>query len=119
MEDTLTRDLLDMARSHGACAVGVATTATLAGGPPFADLSYVLPEADSAVTFAVALDQDLIEGWFAKTAHRPHFENNLRANVTASGISLELASYLRQKGHPAVPLAAMPPEVRRRYEADS
>ena len=37
----LTRTAIDFVMCHGACAVGVATLETLAGGPPSCDLSYV------------------------------------------------------------------------------
>ena len=95
-----------LAKSYGADAVGIATTETLAGGPPSTDLTYVLPEARSAVTFAVPLDQDCMDPWFNKRSHADHFQNNIRTNVIASGISLEIANYLQQKGFAAVPLAS-------------
>ena len=44
----------------GACAVGVCTKETLAGGPPSTDLDYLLPGAKSAVSFAVPMDQEKI-----------------------------------------------------------
>jgi epoxyqueuosine reductase len=95
-----------LAKSYGADAVGIATTETLAGGPPSTDLTYVLPEARSAVTFALTLDQDYMDPWFNKRSHADHFQNNIRTNVMASGISLEIANYLQQKGFAAVPLAS-------------
>ena len=52
----LTQFATDYLTCEGACAVGVATTETLAGGPPSTDLEYVLPGAKSAVSFAVPLD---------------------------------------------------------------
>jgi epoxyqueuosine reductase QueG len=63
-----------------------------------------LPNAKSAISFAVPLDQDHIEPWFNKQNHEAHFRNNIQANVIASGISLELANYLNQKGYPSIPL---------------
>ncbi len=38
--------------------------------------------------------------------HHAHFQNNIHINVMASGISLELANYLKHKGFPSVPLSA-------------
>jgi epoxyqueuosine reductase QueG len=90
----------------GASVVGVATTENLAGGPPSTDLTYVLPSARSAVCFAVPLNQELIEPWLSKKNHEAHFRNNIQTNVIASGISLELANYLNQKGYPSVALNA-------------
>ena len=86
----------ELALTYGAGAVGIVTTEMLAGGPPSTDLAYVLPTANSAVSFAVPLDQKFIEPWFNKQSHTDHFRNNIRANVIASGISLELSNYLNQ-----------------------
>ncbi|MCK5682037.1 epoxyqueuosine reductase, partial [bacterium] len=67
--EKLSQDLKDMAVTLGACKVGIATTNTLAGGPPSVDLSYVLAEAKSAICFAVAFDQHLIDPYFKKEDH--------------------------------------------------
>jgi epoxyqueuosine reductase QueG len=45
--DELTESLKEMALTLGAFKVGIATTETLAGGPPSADLTYVLPEEEN------------------------------------------------------------------------
>jgi len=95
-----------LAMTYGAGAVGIVTTEMLAGGPPSTDLTYVLPHAKSAISFAVPLDQKFIESWFNKQSHADHFRNNIRTNVIASGISLELANYLNNKGYQSVPLTA-------------
>ena len=50
-------------------AVGIATTETLEGGPPSTDLTYVLPEAKSAVVFALPLDQGAIERFLEKRGY--------------------------------------------------
>lgn len=105
---------MDMASCYGASATGVVTVDTLAGGPPSTDLTYVLPEAKSAICFAVPLDQSFIDPWFDKTDREAHFKNNIQANAVASGISLELANYLEQKGYPSKPLTA-----NTAYRADS
>lgn len=53
MDAELTQTLKDMARSMGPCLTGIATVDTLRGGPPSADLTYVLPGARSAVCFPI------------------------------------------------------------------
>jgi epoxyqueuosine reductase len=90
----------------GACAAGIATIETLEGGPPSADLTYVLPNAKSAVTFAVAIDKTLIPPYLMKKDRLAFEKDFIRANALASGIALQLANYLRQKGYPSVPVAA-------------
>ena len=104
--EKITGRATDLAKCYGAGAVGIVTTGMLAGGPPSTDLAYVLPKAKSAISFAVPLDQKYIEPWFNKQNHADHFRNNIRSNVIASGISLELANYLNNKGYPSVPLTA-------------
>ena len=99
--DKIKRRAMDMAGCYGACAVGIATVETLAGGPPSTDLTYVLPEAKSAISFAVPLDQGCIGPWFDKSDSTAHLKNNIQANVISSGISLELSNYLNQKGYPS------------------
>ena len=91
---------------EGACGAGIATTDTLAGGPPSSDLSYVLPSAKSAVSFAVAIDQTLIPPYLMKKERRAFEKECLRVNAMASGIAFHLSNYLRQKGYPSVPVAA-------------
>ena len=61
--ERLTNTVKDLVKGGGAIAAGIVTTETLKGGPPSTDLSYVLPEAKSAVVFAVPLDQDAIESF--------------------------------------------------------
>ena len=104
--EKISRRAMALAKAYGACAAGVATVETLAGGPPSTDLTYVLPNARSAISFAVPLNQVFIETWFGKKNHAQHFKDNIQTNVIASGISLELANYLGQKGYPSVPLNA-------------
>jgi epoxyqueuosine reductase len=102
----LNRTVLDYVKSLGACAAGIATTKTLKGGPPSSDLTYVLPEAKSAVVFALPLDQTLILPFLQKKDRLSHERNNVASNVMASGIALELSNFLSQRGHPAAPVAS-------------
>lgn len=91
---------------EGACEAGIATVKTLKGGPPSSDLTYVLPNAKSAVSFAVAIDQKLIPPYLMKKKRLALEKEFIRANVLASGIALHLANFLTQKGYPSVPVAA-------------
>ncbi|MGQ9721639.1 MAG: hypothetical protein ACUVXA_10000, partial [Candidatus Jordarchaeum sp.] len=54
---TLESEIEKFLRERGAIRVGYATLDTLAGGPPSVDLSYVLPEARSAISFALPFDR--------------------------------------------------------------
>jgi Uncharacterized Fe-S protein len=102
----LTEALKEMALTLGAFKVGIATTKTLSGGPPSADLTYVLPEAKSAVCFALAFDQNLIDPYFKKEDHGSLETNKVRTTTLANGIALEIAGFLQQYGYKAVPQSA-------------
>lgn len=98
--------LPEMARNLGADLAGIATIETLAGGPPSADLKYVLPSARSAVCFAIALDQEKIERYLKKENHEAHNLNKIRATTLANGIALEMANFLNQLGYASVPVCS-------------
>lgn len=104
--DKLNRLVIDYVLGEGACAAGIVTTETLVGGPPSTDLTYVLPEAKAALTFAIPLDETCIELFLSKKNRLSHERDNLRTNAVASGLALHVAKYLEQKGFPSVPLAA-------------
>jgi epoxyqueuosine reductase len=102
----LSKTVIDYVRCEGACEAGIATIDTLAGGPPSAKLTYVLKNAKSAISFAVALDQSLIPPFLMKKDRLSHERNNFRAHALASGTSLHLSKFLEQKGYPSVPVAS-------------
>jgi epoxyqueuosine reductase QueG len=102
----LTAFATDFLTTQGACAVGVATKETLAGGPPSTDLEYVLPEAKSAVSFAVPFDQQKIERYLAKEDHAGHQEDNFHTNFFVTGLAYGLAAYWNQHGIASYGLAS-------------
>ncbi len=102
----LSRFVIDFAMTQGACAAGISTVETLAGGPPSTDLEYVLPGAKSAVTFALPLDDEKIERYLSKQDHAGHQDDNVQTNLRASGLAVLLATYLDQHGHPSYAVAA-------------
>jgi epoxyqueuosine reductase QueG len=104
--EELSRTVIDYVMCEGACATGIASLETLRGGPPSSDITFVLPEAKSAVTFAVPLDESLIPQYLMKKDRLSHERNNLITNSIASGIALHLAKFLQKKGYRSVPVAA-------------
>jgi epoxyqueuosine reductase QueG len=104
--EELTELVKEIALSLGACAAGIATKETLEGGPPSTDLGFVLEGAKSAVSFALPLEQAFIDPFFRKEDHRSHYHDNIRTNVRASGIALEISNFLEQKGFASKPLTA-------------
>ncbi len=102
----LTRTTIDKVIGEGAIDAGIATIETLEGGPPSVELSYVLPKAKSAVCFVLPLDRRFIIPYLKKEDYLSHTRDNTRANKIASGIALDLARFLEQKGYASYPIAS-------------
>jgi hypothetical protein len=77
--DSRASKLKSLAVSLGADIVGVTTKEILADGPPSADPSYLLPRANSVISFALSLDRDKVRGFISKTKWRPHCLNRKAA----------------------------------------
>jgi epoxyqueuosine reductase QueG len=102
----LSRRVMEYVLGEGACAAGIVTVEGLAGGSPSSDLSYVLPGAKSAISFALPMDQHLIRPYLTKKDRRSHERDNLRANGHATGLASHVANYLNHKGYRSVPVLA-------------
>ena len=128
LEEEITQWLLD----RGAIKVGFATLETLAGGPEGANIKYLLPEAESAICWAVPLNRSLIRPFLSKAhpeARAEHEKDNIRVNVKVTKMSMDLAEMLKEKGYKAKGLVAnnkyredmpgwkatLPPELSIRY----
>ena len=98
--------VLDQLHLGGACAVGIATTETLAGGPESTDITQLLPGARSTISFAYTLDPGPIDPYLSKKDRVSHERNNLDVNNLASGAALNLAGFIEMKGHKSVPVIA-------------
>jgi len=103
--ERMTHTATDFVLGGGAFKVGIATTETLAGGPPSADLTRVLSDARSAVVFALPFDQAVLESFLKKEDMAGLNIANRRINTMASGIALELSEYLNMKGLVSVPVS--------------
>ena len=88
-------------REKGAVAVGFASNGSLAGGPPSADLTYVLAGAQSAVSFAVPLDPDAIRDFLSKRDPQPHATDQQRVYNLLNDLSEDVAQILREAGYDA------------------
>ena len=128
----ITDRVKDLARCYGAGEVGIITTEMLEGGPPCTDLTYVLPNAKSAVSFGVPLDQNHIASISGGAMRRRVFrvvrecsypDKEIRQKrykmLTENGVIVENTAGSREAVSPAEAkkrLAAMDPETRALYE---
>ena len=94
--------LKSLAVSLGADLVGVTTRELLADGPPSADPRYLLPSANSVISFAVSLDRDIAQNFISKKDWRPHCENRKAIARTLYKIGDALAEKLQSEGYEAV-----------------
>ena len=127
----LENEIRQFLMSRGAIRVGFATLETMAGGPPSSDLTYVLPEARSAISFALPLDLEKARATLAKESHNAFEKNNIEVNINATVLSAQLADWLKEKGHKAEGTMAnnhyrkevkgwkvkLPPDISHRYVA--
>ncbi len=128
---SLNHEIEEFLQERGAIKVGFATRETLAGGPPSADLTYILPEARSAVSFALPLDRDKIRDFLSKQDHTAHERDNFDTNVRSSRLAKALALWLEEKGFASKRVISntiyrtevegwqlsMPPDLSHRYVA--
>jgi epoxyqueuosine reductase QueG len=94
--------LKTLARSLGADQVGVTTRQRLLEGPPSADPQYLMSGARAVVSFAVALDGELVDAFIGKRSWRPHCNNRKAVVRTLYTIGDALVDVLRTEGHAAV-----------------
>jgi len=128
---SLNHEIKEFLLKRGAIKVGFATCETLEGGPPSTDLSYILPEARSAIGFAMPLDREKIRSYISKKDFLAHERDNLKTNLKVDNACKELAKWLDEKGFLSKALRSnnvyrkeipgwqltMPPELSHRYIA--
>ncbi|MFX0099626.1 MAG: hypothetical protein ACFFCS_08595 [Candidatus Hodarchaeota archaeon] len=99
---SLNEEIEAFLKERGAIRVGFATLETLEGSPQGADIQYRLPEAKSAISYALAFDKQIMIDYIAKTSVQSfidHEENRFDLNYSSTRISGELAEMLEEKGY--------------------
>jgi len=94
----LEKEIEQFLLERGAIKVGFATRETLAG-PPNADITYIIPEARSAISYALPFDKDIIRDYLSKKDFDGHEKNRFDLNYRSIKISNELAQWLTEKGY--------------------
>ena len=127
---SLNEEIEQFLKDRGAIKVGFATKETLAG-PPNADITYIIPEAKSAISYALPFDKEIIREYLSKKSFANHEKNRFDLNYGSVKISSELAAWLKEKGFNAKSIisnnnykkeikdwkAIMPPRLSHRYVA--
>jgi len=118
----------------GAKKVGFATKETMADGPTGADLTYLLPEAQSAISFYVPFDKEMILKYLGKedpSIRGIHEEENLEIHNIIWRASQRVKHWLIEQGFKAISVIPnnhyrmdvpgwqvnLPPELSLRYLA--
>ncbi|WP_300674815.1 hypothetical protein [Desulfoluna sp.] len=97
-----TKKLKSFAKSCGADLVGVASRAILTDGPPSADPRYLLPSANSVISYAVSLDADIARDFISKKEWRAHCDDRKKIAQKLYRIGDALVEKLRSEGYEAV-----------------
>jgi len=95
---------------QGAVSVGFATRETLEGGPSTTDMTYILPEAETAICFAIPLDKSKIKPYLAKDLDNnkrsrfDHIIDNGDAYLKGYTFAKVAADFLKEKGYESTPV---------------
>ncbi len=109
----LEQNISDLLLGNGAVSVGFATRETLADSPPSADITYLMENGLSAVSFAVPTPKEHIRPYLAKEDRLIHEREDMETAVKARDLGNEVVEMLKAKGH-----QAMRPSINLRYRTE-
>jgi len=130
-EKGLEKEIEDFVLSRGAVSVGISTRQTLENSPPSADITYIMENGLSAITFSLPMDTEHIHTFLGKEDRSGHARDDIILNTQARTLSKELASMIAKQGHQAIRTAPnlkyrtevrnwrlfLPPDISHRYLA--
>ena len=115
--DSIVSKLKSLAVSLGADIVGVTTKEILGEGPPSGRIQcYLLPTANSVISFAISLDKNLVRHFISKKKWRPHCHNRKSVVQKLYTIGDTIAEQLRSEGFEAVNVGSINNNYRPRGE---
>jgi len=100
--NNLKAQLKQTARDNGAVAAGIANRARLLQSPPSANPDYLLPSTQSAISFAVAIDQQILRRSFRRETWLEHGEELKHVQQRLYAIGDRLVDMLAADGFDAV-----------------
>lgn len=98
---TAESEIKQLAISEGATLCGIASTARLKSGPPSADPTYVMGDAKSVVSYAIAFDYGILAQFMAKEAFDPFVKHKKDLETLLYTVGDTLAAHLKEQGHKA------------------
>ena len=131
---TLEQTIEEMLLEGGAKKVGFATLETMSDGPTGADITYLLPEAQSAISFYVPFGKEMILKYLGKedpNVRGIHEEENLEIHRIIWRASQRVKHWLVEQGYKGISVipnnhyrtdipgwqVSLPPELSLRYLA--
>ena len=131
---TLEKDIEGMLLEGGAKKVGFATLETMESDMPGTDLTYLLPEAQSAIGFFVPFDKEMILKYLGKvdpSVRAEHEKENLEIHQIIWKAAQRVKHWLIEQGYKAISVipnnhyrtdvpgwqTSLPPELSLRYLA--
>ncbi|MCP4764438.1 MAG: epoxyqueuosine reductase [archaeon] len=91
-------------KEEGAISVGFLNQDSMKGGPPSADITSDLPEAQSAISFALPLDKTLIQPFLGKEmplGRVKHERNNIETYLNIYKAAYKVEMFLKRQGYKA------------------
>ena len=95
---SLEKEIVELLKGLGALRVGFANLETLTGGPPSADLRYIMPGARSAVSFALPENKEFIRLFLEKKDNLSHEKDHLTTTLRSGEISEKVKDFLESRG---------------------
>jgi len=96
---SLEKEIIALLKNLGAISVGFANLETLAGGPPSADIRYIMPGAKSAISFALPENKEFLKRFLAKEDILSHEKDHLTTTISSGQISEKVKDFLESKGY--------------------
>ncbi len=110
---TLSQRILDYLLENGAVSAGISTRETLADSPPSADLTYLMDNGLSAITFAIPINKKGIRPYLAKEDRLAFTRAENAKGKGAEQLCHDLAEMIETAGH-----RAMATETNLRYRTE-
>jgi epoxyqueuosine reductase len=98
----LTARIKTLGRELGVNLIGIASGKNLKDAPPSADPGYLMPSAETVISFALALDSEKVRDFIGKKTWRPHCDDRKTTVMRLYEIGDRITGLLNSLGHDAM-----------------